>query len=750
MNPPGPQELPSSPDLPASQFADAPLDEAAQARLAALEAQLGYLTPGEMHTLRRAYRFANRAHQGQMRKSGEPYITHPIAVAAQCAQWQLDIDALCAALLHDAMEDCGVTREDLVQAFNPTVAALVDGLTKLDKLEFNTREENQAESFRKMLLAMARDVRVLLVKLADRLHNMSTMGDMPRSKWGRISRETLDIYAPLAYRLGLHHVFRSLQDMAFRHLKPWRYAILAKAVRRAQQRRRELTDKVVKDVQATLAAAGLSAQTSDRERTLFSLYSRMSGKRLSFAQVSDLYSVRIVTGSRAACYAALGCLHQLYKPVPGQFNDYIANPKPNGYQSLHTTVVGPAHIHIEFQIRTEQMDQIAESGVTAHWLNHQGQAGAISAGAQWFQSLLEIQGETRDAAEFWDHVKVDLEPDSVYVFTPKGRVMSLPQGATAIDFAYAIHSSIGDQATGATINGQQAPLRTALKNGDIIEIATDPQSTPNPAWLAFVRTGRARSRIRHYLKNLAQTDSFALGEKLLAQALRAEGVPQLPPPEHPAWASLLAFAASASREDLLTEMGQGKRIASVAARHLAAQLAAAGQKRDALLLSRERYTAHEQLSQGTIVLDGSEGPAVHYAPCCHPIPGDALLGHIERGKGLVVHISDCPLARREQARDAEQFVAVEWADEPSRPFEAGITLTLANSKGALARATATLAAAGADITRVEMEHTAGQSAVDVRMLISIADQSHLQAALRQLRRASAVLQAERTRSETPA
>ena len=735
-----------SPDRCAScqDFADAPLDQAAQARLAALEAHAVYLPENDLAQLRRAYRFANRAHEGQMRQSGEPYITHPIAVTVQCAQWKLDARALMAALLHDAMEDCGVTKDDIARAFDPTVADLVDGLTKLDKLQFTTREENQAESFRKMLLAMSHDVRVILIKLADRLHNMRTMSDMPRSKWGRISSETLDIYAPIAYRLGLHHVFRELQDLAFRHLMPWRYGVLAKAVKRAQQRRRDLIQKVMQEVQSSLNNAGLNARVSDREKTLYSIYSRMNSKRLSFAQVSDFYSVRIVMPSRAACYTALGYLHQLYKPVPGQFNDFIANPKTNGYQSLHTTLVGPANVSIEFQIRTEQMDQVAESGVAAHWLYSGGaKADAGETGAHWLQSLLDIQNETRDAAEFWDNVKVDLAPDAVYVFTPHGKVISLPQGATVVDFAYAIHSGIGDRATGATINGDPAPLRAVLKNGDVIEVITNPQAAPNPAWLAFVRTGRARSRIRHHLKTLAQSDSQALGEKLLAQALRAEGVPSLPAPEHPAWANLLAFGASASREELLADIGQGKRIASVAARHMASQLAAAGQRRDALLLSRERYTAHEQLSQGTVLLDGTEGPAVQYAPCCLPVPGDALLGYLERGKGLVVHANGCTIARRLQAHDSEQFIAVDWADEPARPFETGICVTVTNGKGVLARVTGELAAAGVDIARVEMEGLAAEGTVDLKFIIAVRDTAHLEAALRQLRRASAVLKAVR-------
>jgi len=498
---------------------------AAAASFAALEAKLDYLDPTDLERVRQSYRYADTAHLGQMRHSGEPYITHPIAVAAQVAEWKLDASALMAALLHDTLEDCGVTKADLVERFGPQVAELVDGLTKLDKIQFNTREEGQAESFRKMLLAMARDVRVILVKIADRLHNMRTMGDMPRSKWGRIATETLEIYAPIAHRLGLNQSYRELQDLSFRHLKPWRYSVLAKALARARQRRGDLIQKVQQELQSALAGAGLNARIVGREKTLYSLYRKMDGKRQSFAQVNDLYGVRIILPRVLDCYTGLGVLHQMYKPVPGRFKDYIAIPKVNGYQSLHTTLVGPASVNIEFQLRTEPMDLVAEAGVAAHWLYKAGLAGNRpdgELGTQWLQSLLDIQNETRDAAEFWDHIKVDLFPDSVYVFTPRGQIMALPQGATTVDFAYAIHSNVGDHTVAAKVNNEQVPLRTELRNGDVVEIITAPVSRPNPAWLGFVRTGRARSRIRSHLKSLAQDESRVLGEKLLAQALRAE------------------------------------------------------------------------------------------------------------------------------------------------------------------------------------------------------------------------------------
>ena len=722
---------------------------AAAASFAALTARLDYLEAADVEQVRRAYRFADEAHLGQLRNNGEPYITHPIAVAAQCAEWKLDAQALMAALLHDAMEDCGITKPELIERFSVPVAELVDGLTKLDKLQFNTREESQAESFRKMLLAMARDVRVILVKLADRSHNMRTLSDVPRSKWARIASETLDIYAPIAHRLGLNQTYRELQDLSFRHLRPWRYAILQKAVSKARSRRRDLMQKVQREVEQVFTQAGMAVRIAGREKTLYSIYRKMDEKHLSFAQVTDIYGFRVIVPSITDCYTAMGLLHQLYKPVPGKFKDHIAIAKLNGYQSLHTTLVGPSGVNVEFQMRTEAMHVVAESGVAAHWLYKASEPGsAISErlGAKWLQSLLDIQHETRDAAEFWDHVKVDLFPDAVYVFTPKSQIMALPRGATVVDFAYAIHSNIGDHTVAAKINGVQVPLRTELKNGDVIEVITAPVSTPNPAWLGFVRTGRARSKIRHHLKTMAQAESLALGEKLLAQALRAEGMEKLPDTnaEHqPIWDKLLRFTASRNHDELLTDIGLGKRIASIVAKRLVALLAEQGQKPDALLMTRERYTAHENLSQGAVLLDGSENASVQFAPCCRPIPGDPIVGYLGRGEGLVVHTEDCAVAKRLQYKDSERFFAVDWADEPTRPFEAGVVVTVANAKGVLARIAAALAREEADITHVDMGDKGLQDATDLRFVVAVRDRSHLEAVLRNLRRTPSVLRAER-------
>jgi GTP diphosphokinase / guanosine-3',5'-bis(diphosphate) 3'-diphosphatase len=648
------------------------------------------------------------------------------------------------------MEDCGITKHDLVDGFGLQVADLVDGLTKLDKLQFNTREEGQAESFRKMLLAMARDVRVILIKLADRSHNMRTLGDMPRAKWHRISSETLEIYAPIANRLGLNQCYRELQDLSFRYLMPWRHQVLNKAVMRARSRRRDLLQRVQKEVQTAFDKAGLQVRMYGREKTLYSIYRKMDSKHLSFAQVNDIYGIRLIVPSVTDCYTAMGILHQLYKPVPGRFKDHIAIAKVNGYQSLHTTLVGPTGLNIEFQMRTESMHVVAESGVAAHWLYKSQEPGSEQSerlGAKWLQSLLDIQHETRDATEFWDHVKVDLFPDAVYVFTPKSKIMAMPRGATIVDFAYAVHSNIGDRTMAARINGEQVPLRTELRNGDVVEVITSTVAAPNPAWLGFVTTGRARSKIRHYLKTMAHAESLTLGEKLLAQALRAEGIEHLPAQDsahQSTWDRLLRFTGSRHRDELLIDIGLGKRVASIVAKRLTVLLAELGEKPDPLLMSKERFTAHETVSQGSVALDGSQNASVKYPPCCHPIPGDPILGYLGRGEGLVVHTDSCAVGQRLLHKDRERFIGVEWSEEIVRAFEAPLLVTVSNGKGVLARVAAAIAQAEADITLVNMvDEVSGQDAIDLRFVVSVRNLAHLEAVLKALRRTPSVTQARR-------
>ena len=725
---------------------------AAAASFAALTAKLGYLNKADVDSIRSAYRFADEAHLGQLRNSGEPYITHPIAVAQQCAEWKLDAQALMAALLHDAIEDCGVTKPELIERFGAPVAELVDGLTKLEKLEFNTREENQAESFRKMLLAMARDVRVILIKLADRTHNMRTLGDAPREKWARISSETLDIYAPIAHRLGLNTTYRELQDLAFQYLHPWRYVTLAKALQKSRGRRRDVIKRVQSEVESAFALAAVPVEIFGREKTLYSIYRKMDEKHLSFAQVTDIYGFRVIVRALNACYTAMGVLHQQYKPLPGKFKDYIAIPKINGYQSLHTTLVGPFGTNIEFQLRTEAMHVVAESGVAAHWLykatDPEGDASQ-RLGAQWLQSLLDIQHETRDAAEFWDHIKIDLFPKAVYVFTPKSQIMAMPRGATIVDFAYAIHSDIGHRAVSAKVNGVQVPLRSELNNGDVIEIVTTVIASPNPVWLSFVRTGKARSKIRHHLKTMALGESQELGEKMLMQALRAEGIQRLPQDaglDKPLWEKILRFSGNRSRVDLLTDIGLGKRIASMVAKRIVALLVESGEKPDALLMSRERYTVDDSVSQGALVLDGSEGASVQFANCCKPIPGDSILGYLGRGEGLVVHTDDCTVAKRLEHRDSERFISVEWSDEPVRLFDTALLITVANGKGVLARVAAALASAEADITHVNMGQERAQDATELRFGIAVRDRVHMASVLRSVKRTPSVLRVQRAKS----
>jgi GTP diphosphokinase / guanosine-3',5'-bis(diphosphate) 3'-diphosphatase len=728
-----------------------PAASAAAASFAALEGKLEYLSATDIESVRQAYRFADEAHLGQLRKNGDPYITHPIAVAAQCAEWKLDAQALMAALMHDAIEDCGVTKEELVERFGAHVADLVDGLTKLEKLEFDTREQNQAESFRKMLLAMAKDVRVILIKLADRSHNMRTMGDMPREKWQRISSETLEIYAPIAHRLGLNSTYRELQDLAFRFLHPWRYEVLSKALNKSRNRRRDLIARVQQETETAFERVGMHMRIHGREKTLYSVYRKMHKKHLTFSQVTDIYGFRIILPEVNDCYTGMGILHQLYKPVPGKFRDYVAIPKVNGYQSIHTTLIGPFGTNIEFQLRTHAMDVVAESGVAAHWLYKASEPNSDTSqrlGTQWLQSLLDIQQETHDAAEFWDHIKIDLFPDAVYVFTPQGKILSLPRGASVVDFAYAIHSGLGNRTVSALINGEQSPLRTELNNGDVVEVVTNDAAEPNPVWLSFVKTGRARSKIRHHLKTMAQEKSNKLGERMLGQALRFEGIAQLPSEEGPykaSWEKLLRFTGNKSRDELMSDIGMGKRIASMVGKKLAVLLSETGLKPDALLISKERYASgqDETVSQGVVTLDGSEGVSVQYATCCRPIPGDRIVGYLGRGEGLIVHAEDCPTGRRLLHRDSERFLEVEWADEPSRPFETTVIVTVINGKGVLARVASAMASAEADITQVDMGNEPAHTATDIRFSVSVRDRQHLAAVLRRLKRTPSVLKAQR-------
>lgn len=727
---------------------------------AALSDKLAYLSKADLKLVREAWKFADQAHLGQFRHSGQPYITHPIAVAGLVADWKLDAQAVMAALMHDTIEDQGITKAELVQRFGAPTADLVDGLTKLDKLQFSTREEGQAESFRKMLLAMARDVRVILVKLADRLHNMRTMQAMAPDKRSRIARETLQIYAPIAHRLGLNQTYRELQELCFELLHPWRHAALAKAVTRARGHRRNIVDRVQADVAKAFSTQKMKVQISGREKTIYSIYRKMSEKHDGFAKVNDVFGFRLVVPTLTDCYIALGVLHQLYKPVPGRFKDFIAIPKANGYQSLHTTLVSPLGTAVEFQVRTEAMHAVAESGIAAHWLykvvdkgSTKGMAAADAQrlGAMWLQSLLEIQDETRDSGEFLEHVKIDLYPDAVYVFTPRSKILALPRGATPVDFAYAIHSDVGDHTVAAKVNGEPVPLRTQLKSGDVVEIITAPGARPNPAWLNLVRTGRARSKIRHSLKTMESEESHALGDRLLAQALRAEGLK--PPSADPSdsddamlWQQLAKWSGNRNRGELLVDIGQGRKIAIIVAKRLAQMMAERGIRPDAVTLTLGRYGTDENTPTQTLVfVDGSEGASIQFATCCRPIPGDQIVGYLGRGEGLLVHTSECPAGKRLFDRDSERWMQVEWADEVTRPFETSLVVLVNNGKGVLALVASSISSAEADITHLDMDNDQAGDTIELRLLVSVRDRVHLADVLRTLRRSPVVLKVSRYR-----
>jgi guanosine-3',5'-bis(diphosphate) 3'-pyrophosphohydrolase len=645
-----------------------------------------------------------------------------------------------AALLHDVMEDQDVKKEELIERFGAPVATLVDGLSKLEKIEFQTLIEAQAENFRKMLLAMASDVRVILIKLADRLHNMRTLEHMTPAKKRRIAAETMEVYVPIAHRLGLNNIYRELQDLAFSHLYPMRYRTLSKAVKAARGNRREVVKKILESVKATLANAGMQAEVYGREKTLYGIYKKMRLKHLSFSQVLDVYGFRVVVDSFADCYVALGTLHGLYKPMPGKFKDYIAIRKLNGYQSLHTTLIGPYGTPVEFQIRTQEMHRTAESGVAAHWLYKSGESNLTELQQRthsWLQSLLDIQQQTGDSAEFLEHVKVDLFPDSVYVFTPKSKIIALPRGATALDFAYTIHTGIGDHTVSVKINNEAAPLRTELRNGDIVEIVTDPNSRPSPTWLAFVRTGKARSAIRHHLRTINLNESVELGQELLAQALTTLNInPDLP---QPTIEKLLNESSAKSMDDLYAEIGIGKRMAALVARHIFGLI-----DDDLGILPSQHHLVPAELDPVTIY--GSEGVSVQLAPCCLPIPGDQIIGQLRRDQGLVVHTSDCMPAKRLRMKEPDRWIAVQWGTELNRRFDCRIRLLINNEKGILARVAAEIGESDANITYVGMDEDEEHVMTQLRFTIQIKDRVHLAHLIRNLRRVAGVTRVERERA----
>jgi len=691
-----------------------------------------YLKPADVEHIRQALEFSDKAHQGQLRQSGEPYITHPIAVARILTPLHLDAQAIMAALLHDVVEDTTTSTNEVAELFGKPVADLVDGLSKLNKIEFETKEDAQAENFRKMLLAMARDVRVILIKLADRLHNMRTLGSMSREKCERIARETMEIYAPIANRLGLNAIYQELEELGFKHLHPNRYAVLSKALKVARGNRREVVGKIQDAIRLRLEENHLHAQVQGREKHLYGIYRKMQAKALAFSQVLDIYGFRVLVDDVPSCYLALGLLHGLYKPIPGKFKDYIAIPKANGYQSLHTTLFGPYGTPIEVQIRTTEMHKVAAAGVASHWLYRTVQTSFDDLHQkthQWLQTLLESLSQSGDSIEFLEHLKVDLFPDEVYVFTPKGKILSLPRGATAVDFAYSVHTDIGNRCVAVKVNFELVPLRAELRNGDRVEIITAPNAKPNPAWLSYVVTSKARSHIRHFLKTMHFKESAALGERLLQQALISLNLKVQDIDDAAHWDKLLKECGSKSREEVLADIGLGRRLNMVIARQLA-RIGEAG-------------TQEPHPSSGVVTILGTEGMAVQFAKCCRPIPGDPIIGVIKSGQGLIVHTHDCPTLHKGRS-GMDKWLDVAWDKNISRLFEVSIKLIVANQRGVLAKVAAAIADAESNIENVHFTNEGEYTAL--YFTLQVGNRQHLARVMRGMRGIPEVIRITRVKN----
>lgn len=697
-----------------------------------------YFSQADIEQVWAAYRYAAAAHEGQTRKTGEPYISHPVAVACILAKLHLDLPTLLAALLHDVVEDTGVAVATVTEKFGKQVGELVDGVTKLDKIEFQSATVAQAENFRKMLLAMSQDVRVILVKLADRLHNMQTLDAMKSEKQKRIARETLEIYAPIANRLGLNPVYQELEDLSFKYLYPMRYRVISKAIKVARGNRKEVIGKILEEIKQRLADAHIEADVKGREKHLYSVYRKMMNKATALAQVHDIYGFRVVVKDAASCYLALGCLHALYKPIPGKFKDYIAIPKANGYQSLHTTLFGPFGTPIEVQIRSEEMHKIANAGVAAHWKYKTTDANLTALQQQthqWLQRLLEIQTESDDSYEFLENFKVDLFPDEVYVFTPKGNILALPRGSTAVDFAYAVHTDVGNSCVAVKINNELAPLRTEMRNGDNVEIITAALAKPNPAWLNYVVTGKARSHIRHYLKTLQATESAHLGERMLNMALRALHVDPNAVPEKQ-WHKVMRDYGAKHKSEILTDIGLGKRVSLMVAHQLTAG--------NPELHGFENSKPSTQKKFDSITITGSEGMAVQFAQCCRPIPGDPILGFINKDKGLIIHTHDCPNIRKFKL-DPDRWLDVEWDADNKKLFKVNVRMVVANERGMLAKIAAGISDVGSNIDNVSVEEPDGSKYSNVNFTVQVRNRIHLAELMRNLRKIPDVVRINRVK-----
>ncbi|ARS51083.1 MULTISPECIES: bifunctional GTP diphosphokinase/guanosine-3',5'-bis pyrophosphate 3'-pyrophosphohydrolase [Ectopseudomonas] len=689
-----------------------------------------YLGHDQVNLVRRAYFYAEQAHDGQRRRSGEAYVTHPLAVASILADMHMDHQSLMAAMLHDVIEDTGIAKEALNAQFGETVAELVDGVSKLTQMNFETKAEAQAENFQKMAMAMARDIRVILVKLADRLHNMRTLDAMPHEKSRRIAKETLEIYAPIANRLGMHNMRVEFEDLGFKAMHPMRSERIRAAVRRARGNRKEIVAKIEESIQMCLQREGMEGEVIGREKHLYSIYQKMRGKRKAFNEIMDVYAFRIIVDKVDTCYRVLGAVHNLYKPLPGRFKDYIAIPKANGYQSLHTTLFGMHGVPIEIQIRTREMEEMANNGIAAHWLYKSNEdevpKGNHARARQWVKGVLELQQRAGNSLEFIESVKIDLFPDEVYVFTPKGRIMELPKGSTAVDFAYAVHTDVGNTCIACRINRRLAPLSQALESGSTVEIVTAPGARPNPAWLNFVVTGKARTHIRHALKQQRRSESISLGERLLNKVLASfdTHLEKIAPERVQA---VLGEYRQEVIEDLLEDIGLGNRMAYVVARRLLAE-------------SGEALPS----SEGPLAIRGTEGLVLSYAKCCTPIPGDPIVGHLSAGKGMVVHLESCRNIS-EIRHNPEKCIQLNWAKDVAGEFNVELRVELEHQRGLIALLASSVNAADGNIEKIGMDERDGRISV-VQLVISVHDRVHLARVIKKLRAIKGVMRITRVRA----
>lgn len=690
-----------------------------------------YLGKDQVNAVRRAYYYAEQAHDGQLRSSGEHYVTHPLAVATILADMHMDHQSLMAAMLHDVIEDTGIPKEAITAQFGESVAELVDGVTKLTQMKLGTKAEAQAENFQKMAMAMARDIRVILVKLADRLHNMRTLGALNPEKRRRIAKETLEIYAPIANRLGMNRIYAEFEDLGFKAMYPMRAARIQSAVRSSRGNRKEIVNKIQESITQCLEREGLPGEVSGREKHLYSIYKKMLGKRKAFNEIMDVYGFRIIVDKVDTCYRVLGAVHNLYKPFPGRFKDYIAIPKANGYQSLHTTLFGMHGVPIEIQIRTREMEELANNGVAAHWLykTEDGSRRNNHARArQWVKGLLELQQNAGNSLEFIENVKIDLFPDEVYVFTPKGRIMELPKGSTPVDFAYAVHTDVGNTCIACRVNRRLAPLSQALESGATVEIISAPNNKPNPNWLNFVVTGKARTHIRHALKQQQREESVSLGKRLLSKALDNLGA-RFEDISEARLQVLLKENNQDEQDDLLEDIGLGNRTAHVVARRL---------------LSSEASDANPLAADGPLVIRGTEGLVLSYARCCTPIPGDLIVGHLSAGKGMVVHRDSCKNIS-EFRNNPEKCIPLTWAKDIDSEFNVELRIELAHQRGLIALLAGTISEADANIDKISVDERDGRISV-IQLGISVSDRVHLARIILKLRALPGVSRITRMRA----